>query len=146
MFRDVTDLEFFTQEGVEYVRTADGSVFVREDCIPELTLQTTTVVIGAEGYAQYFNIGIEVEGKTLEVDLPPGAAFAVYDAAGECVEYSTISGKSSAVLPAQGRFVLVGGARDTFILQYKYGAEHSICSLNCSSRHRRHDGVGFFVL
>lgn len=119
MFRDVTDLEFFVQDGVEYARSSNDCIFIREDLIPELTLETAAVVIGPEGYAQYYNIGTEVEGKTLAVDLPPAGAFAVYDAEGNCVEFTTVIGNSIAVLPAQGRIVLIGRAGDVFTLHYQ---------------------------
>lgn len=52
---------------------------------------------------------LDIERPEILFNLSQVQAFAVDDAAGECVEYSTISGKSSAVLSAQGRFVLVGG-------------------------------------
>ena len=35
---------------------------------------------------------------TLLVEMPAGASFAVYDAAGECVEFSWVSGRNSACL------------------------------------------------
>lgn len=53
---------------------------------------------GICGYAQYLSIGREVEGMTLLVEMPAGASFAVYDAAGECVEFSWVSGRNSACL------------------------------------------------
>jgi hypothetical protein len=117
-FSDVSDPEFITQNGIEYISTID-TVLIREDFLPELTLKTKTVVIGTEGYAQYYNIGAETEDKTLVIDMPPGAAFAVYDAEGECVEFTTVTGNNSAVLPAKGQIVLVGEAGDTFTWQYK---------------------------
>lgn len=77
-------------------------------------------MIGADGYAQYFRIGEELGGRTLLVELPAGASFAVYGGDGGCIEFSWVSGRESAVLPAQGMIVLVGRGGDEFKLRFEY--------------------------
>ena len=60
-----------------------------------------------------------MEGRTLAVDLPPAGGFAGYDAGGSCLEFTTVTGTGTAVLPAQGRIVLIGRAGDVFTLHYQ---------------------------
>ena len=115
-FRDVTDLEFFVRDGAEYVN-ANDMVSVREDSIPELTGKTTTYVIGEEGFAQYYAIGPDAQGKTLVVSLPENAAYAVYDENDACVNFTTVSKNNTTVLPAKGKIALIGKAGDTFTIK-----------------------------
>jgi hypothetical protein len=68
---------------------------------------------------QYFKIGHEVQEKTLVIDLPSDAAYAVYEGEGQCLDFSIVTENNSAILPAQGWIVLLGSAGDTFTLQYR---------------------------
>jgi len=115
-FRDVTDLEFFVKDGREYVN-ANDMVLILEDFIPELTSQTGSSIIGADGFAQYYTVGSEVQGKTLVVTLPKDAAYAVYDEDGVCVNFTTVSNNNTTVLPAKGKIALIGKAGDVFAIE-----------------------------
>jgi hypothetical protein len=115
-FRDVTDLEFFVRDGAEYVN-ANDMVSVREDFIPELTGKTTTYAIGEDGFATYYAIGPEAQGKTLVVNIPENAAYAVYDENDACVNFTTVSKNNTTVLPAAGKIALIGKAGDAFTIE-----------------------------
>lgn len=112
-FRDVADLAFIAREGVEYL-DSNSMLFIREDFIPELTASVSSALIGEEGFAQYYVIGSDVQGKTLTVGLPKGAAYAVYDENHSCVNFTTVSKNNTTVLPASGKIVLIGKTGDVF--------------------------------
>ena len=115
-FRDATDLEFFVKDGREYVN-ANDMVLILENFIPELTSQTASSIIGADGFAQYYTVGSEVQGKTMVVTLPKDAAYAVYDEDGVCVNFTTVSNNNTTVLPAKGKIALIGKAGDVFAIE-----------------------------
>jgi CubicO group peptidase (beta-lactamase class C family) len=116
--RDATDLEFFAKDGMEYVN-AYAMVYIREDFIPELTLQTSSAVIGEDGFTLYYTIGAEAQGKTMVVTLPKDAAYAVYDENGVCVNFTTVSKNNTTVLPEKGKIALIGKTGDVFAIEFQ---------------------------
>jgi hypothetical protein len=50
----------------------------------------------------------------MAVDLPEGAAYAVYDGDGVCVKYTTVSKEYSTELPVNGKVVFIGRPGDVF--------------------------------
>ena len=116
--RDVNDIELSTLSGIEYLQLGDR-IYIREDGMPELTDRTTSCVIEADGFAQYYTVGAEMEGKTITVAMPEGASYAVYDADDICVNFSVVSHDDSTVLPAGGRIVFLGDAGTAFQLAFK---------------------------
>jgi hypothetical protein len=92
-------------------------VLILENFIPELTSQTASSIIGADGFAQYYTVGSEVQGKTMVVTLPKDAAYAVYDEDGVCVNFTTVSNNNTTVLPAKGKIALIGKAGDVFAIE-----------------------------
>jgi hypothetical protein len=57
--------------------------------------------------------------QPVEPELLGEELLAVYNAEGQCVEFSWVSGRDSAVLPAQGMIVMVGKAGDDFRLRLR---------------------------
>jgi len=112
-FRDATDWVFESHEGVEYLYASD-MVYVREDSFLDLTSQLGSCVIGEDGLARYFLVEADIAGKTLVVDIPAGAAFAVYDSDNACVYFSTICFAAPPVLPPGGKVVFIGAPGDVF--------------------------------
>lgn len=114
-FRDVLDLEFRVKDGVEYLYQNEY-VYIREDFIPRLTTMSATIAIGDDGLARFYAFGPEFQGKMLAVILPEAAAYAVYDENDACVNFTTVSGNGTTVLPQGGRMVLIGKPGDIFAL------------------------------
>lgn len=112
-FRDVTDLSFFTKDGVEYLR-ASSLLYMREDAIPALTCDTAEGIIGADGCTKYYRINADTAGKTITISTPPGAAYAVYDEKDICVNFTTVSHNYTTVLPANGKIAFIGKAGSVF--------------------------------
>lgn len=118
IFRDVIDLAFETLDGAEYLR-ANDLIYIREDFIPEMTKDAKACAIAEDGFAKYFTIGPDAAGKTMVVDLPEGAAYAVYDGDSVCVNYTTVSKDYSTKLPANGKAVFIGRPGDVFGLDIR---------------------------
>ncbi|MDO3411277.1 serine hydrolase domain-containing protein [Saccharibacillus sp. CPCC 101409] len=110
--RDVFDLDFTHEGGAEYLQ-ADGRTYIGEDGLAKLYAGHSSIVtIPASGDARWFKLPTSAAGKTLTVDAPQGAGFAVYDADGTPVNISTASGSNRAVLPEGGMIVFGGKAGD----------------------------------
>ncbi len=115
-FRDVSDLGFFVKNDIEYL-DANSIILIREDFIPRLPASIASSVIGEDGFAQYYSIGFDTEGKTIVINLPHDAAFAVYDKDDNCINFTTVSKNNSTLLPADGKIVLIGKAGDAFDIE-----------------------------
>lgn len=113
IFRDVFDLAFQVKDGAEYLLSND-LVLIRQDFIPDLAADVAACAIGQDGSARYFNLTPDTAGKTMKVSVPEGAAYAVYDANNDCVNFSAVSKTYSTLLPENGKVVFIGSPGDQF--------------------------------
>ncbi|ANS76687.1 serine hydrolase [Paenibacillus yonginensis] len=112
--RDSAEFRFFTQAGSEYLETA-GSLYLNGDQIKELYPgKKSSVTLRPTEQARWFSVPAQAAGKTMTVELPAQAAFAVYDAAGTCVNFSVVSGNNRVELPENGKIVFIGDPGKTF--------------------------------
>lgn len=115
--RDTAGYKFYQKDGGEYLETA-GSVFVSENLVKPLYHgKQSTVTVKDDGYARWFTVPAAAAGKTMTVKLPVEGGFAVYDAAGICVNMSEVSGSNQVVLPKGGTIVFAGDAGSSFSIQ-----------------------------
>ncbi|HNR64927.1 MAG TPA: serine hydrolase domain-containing protein, partial [Atribacterota bacterium] len=106
--RDNTSIHYSIDEnGKEYL--SDGSwIYLSGKGISEIYAGVDAIcTIPESGYAQWYFVGKEEEGKTMTVKLPDEGAFAVYDSS-ECIYYSTVSDNQPVMLPAEGKIVFIG--------------------------------------
>jgi len=117
-FRDVIDFRLRAADGVEYL-DARGNAHIREDFIPKLKADETTVTIAENGYVQYFKIDGDAVGKTITVQLPKASAFAAYNEKGEYKNLSTITGNNTVELANNDLIAFIGspGAEFKITLQ-----------------------------
>ena len=109
--RDTSNFAFGMINGFEYFYVS-GFMFVDIAAYyPIHAGERSVATIGEAGHNRWFLAG-EAAGKTLTVEVPENAAFAVYDADFANVSHSFIDG-GSAVLPEGGFIVFIGepGAR-----------------------------------
>ncbi|MNB80242.1 D-alanyl-D-alanine-carboxypeptidase/endopeptidase AmpH precursor [compost metagenome] len=112
--RDLYDLTFFTQDGVEYLKMG-GFILVSEDVLKPFNFaKQSTVTIPSSGYARWYTISDKDGGKIIKVSMPANASFAVYDEKGKCLYFSVIGGKEEVVLPLGGAIVFAGDAGTEF--------------------------------
>ncbi|MCJ8012126.1 beta-lactamase family protein [Paenibacillus sp. KQZ6P-2] len=117
--RDSAEYHFFLKDGVEYLEAA-GSLYIGEDGVKTLYPgKQSNVTVQPSGDAKWYSVPASAAGKTMKVDMPTRGSFAVYDAAGSCVNYSVLSGSYEAVLPDKGTIVFAGDPGSAFRITLK---------------------------
>lgn len=116
--RDLNDITFYMQHGIEYM-TVGGYIAISEDALRPLPTDTKfTCKIPEGGFAQWFYIDKTSADKKIKVTIPTGASFAVYDKNGTCKNFSYISGKNTVKLPKDGHIVFISNADTEFTITY----------------------------
>ena len=54
------------------------------------------------GYIRWYNLPAELDGKTMTVQMPAGAGFVLFDAMGQTVNQSAVTGDTQVTLPGGG--------------------------------------------
>ncbi|WP_435171826.1 serine hydrolase domain-containing protein [Paenibacillus glycanilyticus] len=117
--RDVTPLDFYEQDGVEYLRYG-GSLLVSEDALkPIYTGKHSSTTIQATGYAKWYSIPDRAAGKTMTVSSSSKGSYAVYDENGACVGLGIVKPGKATVLPKNGTIMFAGEAGAKFEIKLK---------------------------
>jgi hypothetical protein len=117
--RDAFDLNFYTKNNAEYLGI-DGNSYISEEAVkPIYGGQSSISTVPANGQAVWFKIGEKSAHKTMTVNGSASGGFAVYDATGMMVNFSTVSNDHSVVLPQGGLVVFGGQAGDVFKINMK---------------------------
>lgn len=100
--RDLGDIEFYTENGIEYMESA-SALYIAEDGIESLYFggDGGVCTIQPEGYARWYKIPSVAEGGKISVDIPENASFSVFDSQGNCVFDSYVNKSGECVLPAR---------------------------------------------
>ncbi len=107
--RDLGTLDISNIDGKEYLSNA-GSIFISEkDMVNMYAGDNAICTIQENGYARWYTISQNDAGKTMTVNLPENASFAVYDEE-SCVYYSRVNGNQPVKLPENGKVVYIGEA------------------------------------
>lgn len=112
--RDSMDMTFREEDGVEYLETA-SYVYADETVLRALATDEAPT-IGEDGFARWYTIGSELDGKTMSVLIDGAGSFSVYTAEGTPLAVSALYGDMSATLPAGGYAVFAGEAGTSFDL------------------------------
>jgi CubicO group peptidase (beta-lactamase class C family) len=120
VFRDVVDLRFHSQDGVEYL-FARGDHYVDVAGIPQLEPDVDRVVIDSNGYTKFYTVGGDLEGRMIRVKLPQTGAFGAYsgDKPRQMKTLTTVTGNNTAELKKGDLLAFVGDAGDVFGLELK---------------------------
>lgn len=117
--RDLTDMEFYVKDGIEYLKTIDMT-FISEDAVKVFDSKSNVnITIPSESKAIWFKLDKSTDGKNIDVKLPKDAAFAVYTEDGKCLNYTVVSGTNSMKLPERGMIVFAGKSGDIFKINIK---------------------------
>lgn len=111
--RDTFNVEFFTDDDKYYVRILD-LIAVSERHVEPIFSGMTKSTIPDNGHARWFTIGEDTANRIIHVGIPENGAFAVYDENGAVVEFSTVTGSSSSILPRNGTIVFIGDPNSVF--------------------------------
>lgn len=105
--RDLKDISFYEENGMEYVKLED-ILAINQDSVGPLAIGKSTCTIKEDGYARWYTVPSEMAGKTINVTMPSNGAFAVYDQNGLCVHHSLVTGENTVILPENGYIVFMG--------------------------------------
>ena len=110
--RDTSPFVFETIDGVEYVHYTDG-LYMDASAVPDIyTGARSHLTIQPTGYNRWYNLPEVLDGKTMTAQLPEGAGFVVFDAAGQTVNQSAVTGDTQVTLPGGGAIVFCGTPGD----------------------------------
>lgn len=112
-----SDLEFFTQDGMEYLK-AEGYTLIGYHNLTDLQSEEADHIISDDGYARWYKIPDSMAGWQITVRLPEGSSFAVYDKDHNGAFFSMASDTDSTVLPEGGTIAFIGAAGDEFGVTY----------------------------
>jgi Beta-lactamase class C and other penicillin binding proteins len=116
--RDLLDTHFETKNKVEYL-SMNGIVFGSENVVEPLSTKSSfQVKMGSDGYVKWFKVSSKAKNKKIKVTIPNNASFTVYDADGNCLADSWITGKNTVTLQAGGYLVFAGNADTEFTVKY----------------------------
>ena len=115
--RDLRDLAFFTDDGIEYALYSDYKAI----CITGVPFiysgPKSICTIQSGGEARWYQVDPALAGKTISVDAPAGASFYIYDAGtGVCVMNSYAFGMNEAEVPENAIIAFAGEAGAQFAI------------------------------
>lgn len=114
--RDTSPFVFENIDGVEYVHYTDG-LYMDISAVPDIfTGARSHLTIQPTGYNRWYNLPESLDGKTMTIQMPEGTGFVVFDAAGQTVNQSAVTGDTQVTLPGGGAIVFCGKAGDRFNL------------------------------
>lgn len=121
--RDGVDVELRRDKnGAMWLYQTDGGVYMDMNAAPTLSTGTegkAACTIQPDGYARWYKIGDNADGKTLTVRMPEDAGFWVYDAKGNITASSVLWGDESAKLARKGLIVFAGDPGARFELTFE---------------------------
>ncbi|ODV57086.1 serine hydrolase domain-containing protein [Lysinibacillus fusiformis] len=117
--RDTMEIEFFKKNGVEYFTVAGGLYGHEELVKPLYPGKQSVTTIQADGLAKWFSVPMNAKEKIMTVKMPSKGSFAVYDQAGNCVNYTVVSGMNEVLLPENGIVVFAGEVDSKFEISIK---------------------------
>ncbi|WP_300637269.1 serine hydrolase [uncultured Oscillibacter sp.] len=121
--RDGSDIEIRRDgKGALWFYQSNGGVYMDLNAVPVLSTGTggkTACTIQPDGYARWYKIGDNADGKTLTVQMPENAGFWAYDAKGTLVASSVLWGDESAKLFRNGMIVFAGDPGARFELSFQ---------------------------
>lgn len=118
--RETTEIKFYTEDNKEYLHMYNIT-FINEDSIQSIIQsikknENAVVTIQADGYACWYRINEATADKIMVVQIPANASFAVYDENFVCVDFSTVSGNDTVILPINGYIGFFGKTGEEFII------------------------------
>lgn len=117
--RDTMEIDFFKNNGVEYFTVAGGLYGHEELVKPLYSGKQSMTTIQVDGLAKWFSVPPNAKEKVMTVKMPSKGSFAVYDQAGNCMNYTVVSGMNEVLLPENGSVVFAGEVGSKFEISLK---------------------------
>ena len=110
--RDTSPFVFETIDGAEYVHYTDG-LYMDISAVPDIYTGTQShLTIQPNGYNRWYNLPEVLDGKTMSIQGSESTGFVVFNAAGQTVNQSAVTGDTQVILPGGGAIVFCGDAGD----------------------------------
>ena len=110
--RDTSPFVFETIDGVEYVHYTDG-LYMDISAVPDIYTGTQShLTIQPNGYNRWYNLPEVLDGKAMSIQGSESTGFVVFNAAGQTVNQSAVTGDTQVTLPGGGAIVFCGAAGD----------------------------------
>lgn len=112
--RDTMEYDFYEENGVEYV-SSGGKIYASQEAVKVLySGNQSNTTIQANGFATWYSVPAGAAGKVMTINMPSHGAFAVYDQAGNNINYTVVSDQNEVVLPENGILVFAGEPSSRF--------------------------------
>ena len=110
--RDTSPFVFETIDGAEYVHYTDG-LYMDISAVPDIYTGTQShLTIQPNGYNRWYNLPEVLDGKTMSIQGSESTGFVVFNAAGQTVNQSAVTGDTQVILPGGGAIVFCGTPGD----------------------------------
>ena len=110
--RDTSPFVFETIDGAEYVHYTDG-LYMDISAVPDIYTGTQShLTIQPNGYNRWYNLPEVLDGKTMSIQGSESTGFVVFNAAGQTINQSAVTGDTQVILPGGGAIVFCGDAGD----------------------------------
>ena len=110
--RDTSPFVFETIDGAEYVHYTDG-LYMDISAVPDIYTGTQShLTIQPNGYNRWYNLPEVLDGKTMSIQGSESTGFVVFNAAGQTVNQSAVTGDTQVILPGGGAIDFCGDAGD----------------------------------
>lgn len=110
--RDTSPFVFETIDGAEYVHYTDG-LYMDISAVPDIYTGTQShLTIQSNGYNRWYNLPEVLDGKTMSIQGSESTGFVVFNAAGQTINQSAVTGDTQVILPGGGAIVFCGDAGD----------------------------------
>ena len=110
--RDTSPFVFETIDGAEYVHYTDG-LYMDISAVPDIYTGTQShLTIQPNGCNRWYNLPEVLDGKTMSIQGSESTGFVVFNAAGQTVNQSAVTGDTQVILPGGGAIVFCGDAGD----------------------------------
>lgn len=115
--RDTVEAKFYKDKDIEYI-SHSGYIGMAIDGMKSLN-QNEKIRIEDSGYAKWFLVPKNLEGKTITVTMSENGGFTVFDAEDEVVNSSYLTGTNEMKLPVGGKLVFAGNVGSEFKITIK---------------------------
>ena len=110
--RDTSPFVFETIDGAEYMHYTDG-LYMDISAVPDIYTGTQShLTIQPNGCNRWYNLPEVLDGKTMSIQGSESTGFVVFNAAGQTVNQSAVTGDTQVILPGGGAIVFCGDAGD----------------------------------
>lgn len=112
--RDLVDITFYEEDGLEYLKMRSAIYMHEEGVIPFNAEANKVIQLNDKGYTKFYTIPKSEENKKMTVTMPDEGNVIVYNEQGVCMYNAYLSEEKSVTLPKNGMIAFVGEPKAVF--------------------------------